>query len=356
MERVRPGLDDVVGRTLPVEHHRRSARFDLELIDRVNGDAERQIAAFPLDHRVGHGYAFDVHVGREILAAHHVAPASDRLHARHEEHERGRIARSAGIHHERQRGVHVVADGLAEPGVGRREQRRRRRDLDALCDARHLERDVESDNSQGVDDDALARDGLEACEGDRDPILAGRKRPERVDAGARRLGRRVDAGGDIRRHDCRARDGKIGGVEHHTLNRSSAPDLGARHQRCEHQRGPGEQRNDSTHSDSLAGARAGGRDPAERTLRLRPPRVKGHQQESARFELKNGGNEKSGYSTWLSGHTCGYAVARGASGDFVTQNSAAPRSVRTRRGLLRPTPRCPTRRSRCQARRASGLP
>ncbi len=138
MERVRPGLDDVVGRTLSVEHHRRSARFDLELIDRVDRDAERQIAAFPLDHRVGDGYAFDVHVGREILAAHDVAPASDRLHARHEEHERGRIAGSAGIHHERQRGVDVVADGLAEPRVGRREQRRRRRDLDVLRDARHL--------------------------------------------------------------------------------------------------------------------------------------------------------------------------------------------------------------------------
>ena len=261
MERVRPGLHDVVGRTLSVEHHRRSACFDLELIDRIDGDAERQIAAFPLDHCIRHGYAFDVHVGREILAAHDVAPTSDRLHARHEEHERGRIAGSAGIHHERQRGVDVVADGLAEPGVGRRQQRRRRRDLDALRDAPHLERDVESHNSQRVDDDPLARDCLKACEADGHPILARRERPERVHSGARRLSRGADAGGDVRRQDRRARDGKIGGVQHQALNRSSAPDLGARHQRREHQRGPGEQRDNTTHSDSLAGERVAGGTP-----------------------------------------------------------------------------------------------
>ena len=120
-----PDLIDVVGRALAVERDRRAAGLDLELIDGVDRDAERQVPAFALDDGVGDRDAFDVHVGGEVLAAHHVAPAADRLHARHQEHERGRIARPASVHHERQRRVDLVADRLPEPRVGRRQQRRR---------------------------------------------------------------------------------------------------------------------------------------------------------------------------------------------------------------------------------------
>ena len=126
-ERVRPGLDDVVGRALAVEHHRGAARLDLELIDRFDREPERQVAAFTLHDGVGDGDAFHVHVGGEVLAAHHVAPAADRLHAGHQKHERRRIARSAGVHHQRQSGVHLVPNRLAEPGVGGRQRRRRPR-------------------------------------------------------------------------------------------------------------------------------------------------------------------------------------------------------------------------------------
>ena len=118
MERVRPGLDDVVGRALAVEHHGGATRLDLELVYGVHRDPERQVSAFALDDGVRDRNSLDVHVGGEILPAHDVAPATDRLHPGHQKHERRRIAGPAGVQDERKRRVHVVPNRLAEPGVG----------------------------------------------------------------------------------------------------------------------------------------------------------------------------------------------------------------------------------------------
>ena len=121
-QRVRPRLDDVVRGALAVVHHGRSARFDLELLDGFDRDPVGEVAPLSLHHRVGDRHALDVGVVGEVLASHHVAPAAHRLHARHEEHEGRRVARTARIHHERKRGVDVVSNGLAQARV-RRSQR-----------------------------------------------------------------------------------------------------------------------------------------------------------------------------------------------------------------------------------------
>ena len=196
-EPVGPRLDDVVRRALAVVHHGRAARLDLELIDGFDRDPEREVAAFALHHGVGDRHAFDVGVVREILSAHDVAPAPDRLHAGHQEHERRRIARTAGVHHQRQRRVDLVADRLPEAGVGRAEQWRRRRDGDLLCHAAHLQRDVEADDAERVDDHLLLDEGLEPVERHLDAVHARRAAATPHTRRRRWSSRRRDAGREL---------------------------------------------------------------------------------------------------------------------------------------------------------------
>jgi hypothetical protein len=173
---VRARLDDVVRRTLPVVHDRGAAGLDLELVDGLDRDAVRQVAALALHDGVGNRHAVDIGLVGEILTAHHVAPAAHRLHAGHEEHERRGVARSAGVHHQRQRRVDVVADRLPEARVGRTERGRLGADRDLRGDAANRQGHVQTDHRERIDDHTLLHDGLEAAERDRDPVLARRQR------------------------------------------------------------------------------------------------------------------------------------------------------------------------------------
>ena len=199
-ELVRPGLDDVVRRALAVVHHGGAAGLHLELLDRLHGDAEREVAPFALHHRIGDRDAIDVGVVREVLSAHDVAPAADRLHAGHEEHEGGGIARAARVHHQRQGGVDLVANRLSQAGVRGRELRGLAGDHDLLRHTGDRERQVQPDDGQRIDDDAIADDGLEAHQGDRDAVGTRRERRQDVHASLRgltggdHLGREVGRG------------------------------------------------------------------------------------------------------------------------------------------------------------------
>ena len=227
-ELIRARLHDVVRCALAVVHDGRAARLDLELFDRFHRHAERQVAAFALHDGVGDRDAIDVGVVGEILSAHHVAPAADRLHAGHQEHERGRIARAAGVHHERKRRVDVIPDRLSEPPVRGVQRRRFGGDDDLLRDAADRQRGVQADHAERVDDHAFADELLEAFERHADAIFAGRERRQRVDAGRRRLAHGRDARGRVRRGDGGAWQRGAGRVEYGSLNRSAPTDLGAR--------------------------------------------------------------------------------------------------------------------------------
>ena len=232
---VRSRFDDVVGCALAAEHHGGAARLDLELIDRFNRHPERQIPAFALHDRIGDGDPFHVHVSREVLTAHDVAPASDRLHTRHEKHERRRIAGSTGVHDERERGVNLVSNRLTEPRVGGGERRRRGRDDDLLCDAAHLQRHIQSNHAQRIDDDSVADEGPKAVERNGHAILTGSKRHQCVDASLRRRPDSGDTGRDVGRRHGRAWNRRVGRVDHGSLNRTASADLGARDRWCEQQ-------------------------------------------------------------------------------------------------------------------------
>ncbi len=240
-EGVRSRLDDVVRRALPVEGHRGAAGLHLELVDRFDRDAERQVPALALDHGVGDRDALDVHVGGEVLTAHHVAPASDRLHARHDEHECRGVARAAGIHDEWKRGVHLVADRLAETCVLGGERRHFGRDQHFLRDGADLKHGIQADYAQRIDDDRVAGVRLEAAQRHRDAIDAGWQRHEREDARFCCLPYGLDAGCGVGGGDGRARHGRAGGVEHGALNGPTAADLRAgktwsgKQQRRQHQ-------------------------------------------------------------------------------------------------------------------------
>ena len=78
-----------------------------------------------------------------------------------------------------------------------------------------------------VDDDAVARERLEAVERDRDAILAGLQRHQREHAGVGRLSTRLDAGRGVGGGHRGARHGSAGCVEHGALNRAAASNLRA---------------------------------------------------------------------------------------------------------------------------------
>ncbi len=225
-KRVRSRFDDVVRRALAAERHRGAARLDLELFDRLHREPERQVPSFALDHGVRDRNAFDVHVGREVLAAHDVAPAADRLHAGHQEHEGRRIARTASVHHQRQRRVHVVADRLAEPGIRGRQGERSGGDEHLLFDSGDLQHDVEADDAEPVDDDAFAGERLEPIERRGDTVLTRRQRRQRIDARLCRYSDSLDSGGDVRGGDRDAGQRGLARVEHGALNGSVAANLG----------------------------------------------------------------------------------------------------------------------------------
>ena len=120
----------------------------------------------------------------------------------------------AGVHHQRQRGVDLVADRLAEAARRRCAAAAASAETITSCViAADLQRHVQADDAERVDDDRFLDERLEAIQRDGDAVLARWQRRDDVDAGAGRLPHRVDAGRDVRGRHRRARQRGARGVQ-----------------------------------------------------------------------------------------------------------------------------------------------